>query len=255
MKEIILFDKNNNLSFDLRTDGEMVNITDLWKGAGSIPAKAPKFWLKIESTNDLIETMSIILKGNKSYLIEIKQGKGGGTWAHKNLALAYAKWADPKLHVLVNQVFFERIAEEKNPDLIVNRAIKTYKRYGKDDKWIDKRLTGIVKRNTFTNTLASHGVERDGFKNCTNAIYNPLFGGSTDVVKMKLGIEKKDSIRDNCSAFQLSCIEFAEELAANLIEERNLRGNANCELAAKRSSTIVADGVMKSRKEFINQTI
>lgn len=246
---------NNNSSFDLRTNGEMVNLTDIWKGAGSPKSKDPRFWVRNESTIQLIETVGGILNVSESHIINFKKGKGGGSWGHKQIALAYAKYLDPKLHVMVNQVFFERIAEEKNPDLIVNRAIKTYKKIGKDDKWIDKRLKGISKRNTFTSTLAAHGVERDGFKNCTNAIYNPLFGGSTDVVKQKLGIEKKDSIRDNCSDFQLECIEFAEALASNLIKEKNLKGNANCELASYHSSKIVANSVMQSRKEFINKSI
>jgi len=41
----------------------------------------------------------------------------------------------------VNEVFFQRLEEEKNPDLIVDRAIATYKRKGKDDKWIHIPVT------------------------------------------------------------------------------------------------------------------
>ena len=247
-KEITLFDTNNHLSFDLRTDGEMINITDLWKANGSIETKAPKFWLGQESTKGFVLALCKLQKVTETYLINVKRGKTGGTWVHKLIASEYAQYLSPELAVMVNQVFFERIAEEKNPDLIVNRAIKTYKKIGKDDKWIDKRLKGISKRNTFTSTLAAHGVERDGFKNCTNAIYSPLFGGSSEVVKQTLKIGKKDSIRDNCSDFQLECIEFAEALASNLIKEKNLRGNANCELASYHSSKIVANSVSQIKK-------
>jgi len=80
----------------------------------------------------------MILKGKKSNLIKIKRGKGGGTWSHKTIALRYAQYLSASLASIVNQVFFQRIEEEKNPDLIVDRAITVYKKHGKDDKCIFK---------------------------------------------------------------------------------------------------------------------
>ena len=250
MKELTLFDSNNHFSFDLRTDGEMVNITDLWKANGSIEMKAPKYWLRQESTKGFVLALCKLQKVTENHLINIKRGKNGGTWVHKLIASEYAQYLSPELAVMVNQVFFERIAEEKNPDLIIDRAINTYKRKGKDDKWIGKRIEGKIARNGFTSTLASHGVEREGFRDCSNKIYDPLFGGPACVVRHKLSIEKKDSIRDNLSTFQLDCVKFAEALATENIINKNITGNAGCVIASFNASTIVAKAVIDSRKNL-----
>lgn len=241
MKELVLF--SEGMKINLRTEGEMSSLTDLWKGAGSPKLKDPAQWLRTETAIQLIETVSGILNMVEMHIIKTKKGKGGGTWGHKQIALAYAKWLDPKLHVLVNQVFFERIEEEKNPDLIVDRAIKTYEKKGKSAEWISQRLDGKGKRNLFTTTLARHGVERDGFKNCTNAIYTPLWGGGSNVVRMKKGLTKTDNIRDNLSGIELDAIKFAESLAAERIAKFNLSGNAMCEEASMKASTSVRDAL------------
>lgn len=241
MKELILFSEGNKIN--IRTEGEMSSLTDLWKGAGSPKSMAPNDWVRLDSTQQLIDTAIGMLNTVSDRIIKTKKGKGGGTWGHKQIALAYAKYLDPKLHVLVNQVFFERIEEEKNPDLIVDRAIKTYGNKGKSAEWISKRLEGKGKRNEFTSALAKHGVEREGFRNCTNAIYTPLWGGGSNVVRMKKGLTKTDSIRDNLTGIELEALKFAEALAANRIDKFNLTGNAQCEEASLRASISVRDAL------------
>lgn len=85
-------------------DGEMSSLTDLWKAAGSNKDKTPNDWCNIEANKQLIETVASIYNTAVDGIIKSKKGKGGGTWAHKQIALAYAKYLDPKLHVMVNQV-------------------------------------------------------------------------------------------------------------------------------------------------------
>ena len=248
MKTLTLFDKQNEMVTNIHHDGDMVSLTDLWKEAGSPNNKRPIDWQKIDSTIQLVETMSTMFQSGSHPLWTTRRGgKNSGTYAHKSIALAYAKYLDPKLHVLVNEVFFQRVEEEKNPDLAIERGIKGYKKKGYTDEWIAKRLNGKSKRNEFTSCLATHGVERDGFKNCTNAIYTPLYGGSTDVVREKKGLGKGVSIRDNLSSFELDCINFAESLSKQAIERDNIKGNAKCELACSKASQIVANAVISSK--------
>lgn len=241
MKELVLFSEGSRIN--LRTEGEMSSLTDLWKAAGAPKNKDPREWLRFESTMQLTDTVMGILNVGENHIIKTKKGKGGGTWAHKQIALAYAKYLDPKLHLMVNQVFFERIEEEKNPDLIVDRAIKTYEKKGKTAEWISQRLEGKGKRNEFTSTLAKHGVVRAGFSNCTNNIYAPLWGGGSNVVRMKKGLSKKDNIRDNMSDIELDAVKFAESLAKNRIEKYQLSGNAQCEEASLMASMSVRDAL------------
>lgn len=231
-----------------KNDQGNLSLNDLWIAAGSPKNRDPKEWQRLDSTKQLIETVAEIYDVGFSRILNVQRGKGKvqGTFAHKNIALAYAKYLDPKLHILVNQTFFERIEEEKNPDLILDRARRTYKKKGKSDEWINNRLRAKATRNDFTSTLKDHGVENDGFRHCTNAIYEPLFGGTTAVVRMKKGLEKKENIRDNLSGIELSAVEFSEALARDTIDRNDLRGNAQCEMASRKSSRIVADAIKKS---------
>lgn len=130
MKELVLFDKTqNSILGNVRSDGDMLSLTDLWKAANSPNKKDPSTWQRRESTIELIDTVCNFLNTPKMGVLKSKRGKSdGGTWAHKNLALAYAKWLDPKLHILINEVFFQRIEEEKNPDRKQIGTLKPTKR-------------------------------------------------------------------------------------------------------------------------------
>jgi len=248
MNSIQILDVSHGFDLTINTDGEMSSLTDLWRATGSIETKAPKFWLDNEQTKSFIQAVSRLQKVTPDYLIKVKRGKGGGTWAHKLIVSEYAQYLNPDLAVLVNRVFFERVAEEKNPDLIVDRAFATYKKHGKSDEWIGKRLEGKYFRNTFTTTLAAHGVDKDGFRDCTNAIYKPLFGGKVSEVKTKRNIPQNANFRDTVSVIELESIKFSESLASEKIKKQNISGNYNCEMASLNASQLIAQAV----KQYLN---
>lgn len=250
MNEIKIYNEATKALMNIHSDGEMICLTDLWKESGSPKSKEIKRWLESEPVNRFINTVSVLLKVGISDVIKIKRGKNGGTWGHKQIALEYAQYLDPKLAVMVNSVFFERIEEEKNPEKIFDRGIKTYQKKGKSLEWIDARFKGIVARNSFTQTLSAHNVKQDGYKNCTNATYSNLFGGSTDVVREKKGLDKSQNIRDNLSVLELRAVEFSELLAKENIENNKLKGNAQCEIACKQSSAAVARAIVQGRKSI-----
>ena len=49
---------------------------------------------------------------SSNHIIKSKRGKGGGTYAVRNVFLAYAKYLDAKLHFLVNEAFFNLLYSE-----------------------------------------------------------------------------------------------------------------------------------------------
>lgn len=251
--EIVLSEKyKEELMKQVNFDADMISLTDLWKATGSPVNKKPLRWLRLESSKQLIETLAIMLQSAEGALWKTRRGGSNpGTYAHKSIALAYAKYLDAKLHVAVNEVFFQRIEEEKNPDLIVDRFHDTYKRKGKSDKWIAARLTGRATRNYFTATLSQHGVSGpEGYRNCSNAIYNPLYGGTTAVIRMKKELSPKENIRDNLPLNELVAIMFAESQASETIKKENLHGNAQCEMACTRASKIVAKAITENSKKM-----
>ena len=240
-----------NALSNIHSEGEMISLTDLWKEAGSPENKRPVIWQRHDSTKQLIEALCSMVQSDSKALWKTKRGgNSAGTYAHKSIALSFAKYLDPKLHVLVNQIFFERVEEEKNPDLIGQRYIKTYEKQGKTSNWIGERFKSISVRNEFTKVLAAHEVEREAFKNCTNAIYQPLFGGSTNVVREKKGLVKSQSIRDNLSSVELTAVSLSEQLAMEHIEKNQIKGDGKCEIVCRNSSKAVANAIIQSRRSF-----
>lgn len=248
MKEISL--NKSPFGYSIGKDKEgRVSLTDLWKAAGQVESKAPKFWIGQDATAMFIDTLATVQKVTQDYLITVKRGKSGGTFADKQIALAYAKYLSPELHIAVNQIFFERIEEEKNPDKIAERYVDTYTKKGRTKEWIEARFKGVSTRNTFTKTLKAHDVTGpDGYKKCTNAIYKPLYGGDTKLIRSKKSLSENDKVRDNMSAIELKAVEFAESLAVDIINKDNIRGNENCAKACLVSSQQVAQSIVNARK-------
>lgn len=246
MNQLTNIDKIDIIS-NVKNDNGMVSLTDLWKQAGSPKNKRPIDWQEKESTKEFIDALSLTFSSAKKALLKTKRGNGAGTYAHKSLALAYAKYLDPKLHALVNEVFFERVEEEKNPDLIVDRAINTYSKKGLSPEWISKRLTGKGIRNEFTSTLKKHGVVGDGYQRCTNAMYIELYGSDANGVREKKGIPQKANIRENMSLLELQAISFTEALAKEDIEKNRKYGNEECALTANRAARAVKQSINQFR--------
>lgn len=250
--EVTLFnqEKVELMSYlNMDSDG-MGSLTGLWEFAGRPENMEPAKWIRTKEGDRFINSVCKIQNVLKKHIIRSKRGKGGGTYGINQIVLEYSKYLDTDLSVLVNEVFFQRIEEEKNPDLIVDRAINTYKRQGKTDKWIKARLDGKIKRKEFTSCLAKHGVESPlGFKKCTNAIYEPLYGeGGTSIIREKKNLPDTAKIRDNMSELELSAVDFAETLARHNIEAKKIDGERRCEQECQNSSRIVAKAIIDSRK-------
>ena len=236
-----------DLKSPFKSVDDMVSLTDLWKHAGSPKNKRPIDWQKMDSTSELIDVLKATFSSGLKPLLKTIRGRGAGTYAHKSIALSYAKYLDPKLHALVNEVFFERVEEEKNPDLIVDRAIKTYNKKGYTPDWISKRITGKAARNEFTSTLKRHGVSGDGYQRCTNAMYIELYGKDASGVREKKGIPQKSNIRENMSALELQAIQFAEMLAKEDIENNRRYGNEECALVSNQAARIIKNSINQFR--------
>lgn len=115
----------------------------------------------------------------------------------------------------------------------------------KDLEWVAVRTQGKVTRNKFTSSLARHGVNKDGYRDCTNAIYIPLWGGGAATVRAKVGVPEKANPRDRMNTFELNAVMLAESGAETIIEGQNRHGNTECENACFQSSSVIAEAVKK----------
>ena len=112
----------------------LVSLTDLWKVAGCKEEEKPAQWMLRGDVSDFIQAAMEKVVGSTLFpekvpgrrgdhdalrnrarelrkigeskgMIKVTLGRNGGTFAHWQIALAYAKFLSPKLHMAVNDIY------------------------------------------------------------------------------------------------------------------------------------------------------
>jgi len=202
-------------------DCGMISLTDLWKAAGKPKNQQPAQWLRLPGTERLTEALKKQIVGLSLNLIK-SRGRLG-TFAHWQLALAYAKYLSPELHLHVNEIYMryrsgdvtlaEEIldkAAEENMELSVKQALST------------------LNRNEFIGILKCHEVCGFGFAQCTNCTYKGIWDRTAAQIRKNKKLPAKANLRKNMGTDELVTVMFAEMLAKNDIKKRDVRGNTPC---------------------------
>lgn len=109
----------------IRDQEEMVSLTDMWKASGCDPVRQPAKWLSSADATRFIDFLSDIFNlrnseiagsrvSHSGLISTVRGGKSPGTWAHWQVALAYAKYLSPEFHSWCNTVvrsYMDRTAE------------------------------------------------------------------------------------------------------------------------------------------------
>lgn len=221
----------------------MISLTDMWKAQGSPENRNPSQWLRLPDTERL---MSVLVKENVglSPIYKTRKGKGGGTFGIPKLAIAYAEYLSPEFHSWALGALIERIEEDADPELAINRgrerAIKTWRRQGKGNDWIDTRTKGVEQRRQFTDTLKEHGVNQPWqFGVCTNEIYKPILGSSAKEVKKERNLPEKANLRDSLDEVENAAVALAEALTRKKLGDNNNCGFKVCRTACTESANQV----------------
>ncbi len=83
--------------------GEMLSLTDMWRADKSPVNREPFNWIRKEGAR-LIDQVAADYNLPASQVKSVKQGKGGGTFAHWQIAMAYAQYLSTEFHVWCNSV-------------------------------------------------------------------------------------------------------------------------------------------------------
>lgn len=87
---------------------EMLSLTDMWRAGGAPGHREPFNWARKEGA-PFIEAVALALNLPVGQVLTKKAGRGGGTFAHWQVALAYAKYLDHDFHMWCNTVVRERM--------------------------------------------------------------------------------------------------------------------------------------------------
>ncbi|MDR0771292.1 MAG: KilA-N domain-containing protein [Burkholderiales bacterium] len=182
----------------------------------------PRRW-RLQDGAQFIEFAVATLNVPLRDIYRATKGKGGGTFAHWQIALAYAKYLSPALHMQVNEVYARfKAGDVTLADEVADRATP------EQQEWLSRRVAGKVARNRLTSTLKAHGVTGRGYADCTNAIYRPILGGKKSEICAARGLRKNTNIRDQMDTEQLARMALAEIVSSKRIDRFNLRGNLAC---------------------------
>lgn len=86
----------------IRQHNGLFNLKDLHQAAGNERRHQPSNFLARDQTQALIEAIKAT---DNAPCIETKRGAGGGTYACRELVIAYAAWMNPSFHLKVLRVF------------------------------------------------------------------------------------------------------------------------------------------------------
>jgi hypothetical protein len=120
-----------------------------------------------------------------------------------------SKKAEP-FKLWLAKVGTERIDEMHNPELAIDRAMKTYLRKGYSKEWINQRLKTIEVRKELTDEWERVGIQEDAeFAILTDELTKAWSDLSIKDYK-KLKSLKKESLRDNMTNLELVLNMLAE---------------------------------------------
>lgn len=201
----------------------LISLTDIFKASGRFDAnKEPAQWTRYAG-RQFIEFVAENLNMGKPHIYKTTRGKGGGTYAHWQIALAYAKYLSHDLHMHVNEAYMRF----KTNDISMADEIAD-KTTPEQQLWLEKRLQGKASRRQFTDTLKDHGVTGIGYGRCTHAIQTPIMGGSKTHICKTRGLNKNANLRDQMSMEELVATSMAELVASKTITQSGVRGNNPC---------------------------
>ena len=140
----------------------------------------------------------------------------------------------------------ERIDEEYDPEITINRALETYRRKGYSDEWINQRLKAIDARHEFTDELKNNGIEssRD-FANLTDLLTKIWSGYTTKEYKSYKGLTK-ENLRDNMTNMELVLNMLAEVTSTEISKSNEEKSKDNA-----KNSIIEGGTIAKNTREQI----
>ena len=137
------------------------------------------------------------------------------------------------------KVGYERIQEIADPERSLNRARDNWRKHGRSDEWIQRRMSGQETRNKLTDYWKDHDIkEGQEYATLTNIIHQECFGSSINKHQKLKGLEKKHNLRDHMTEAELLFTALAELSTRQIAESVNARGMTENKNASKAGGRI-----------------
>lgn len=169
------------------------------------------------------------------------------------------------LKLWLARVGYERLEETADPELAINRALKTYLQKGYSQDWVNQRLKSMEIRKALTDEWETRGVKEGlEFAILTNEITKAWTGMTTKEYKQLKDL-KKENLRDNMTNLELVLNMLAETATTEISQKRkpknlaenkkvaseggSIAGSARRQLEAKTGKKAISDYNFRKAKQ------
>lgn len=144
----------------------------------------------------------------------------------------------------------ERIDETADPELSIDRAMKTYLQKGYSKEWINQRLKTIEVRKQLTEEWNRVGINKqEDFAILTNEITQAWAGKSVKEYK-KFKNLKKENLRDNMTNMELILNMLAEETTKEISSIENPDTFTKSKKIARKGGSVANDARKSAEKKM-----
>ena len=148
------------------------------------------------------------------------------------------------------KVGYERIQEIADPERSINRARDNWKKHGRTEDWIQRRMSGQETRNKLTDYWKDHDIkEGEEYATLTSIIHQEWSGVSVKKHKDLKGL-KSQNLRDHMTEAELIFTALAELSTRQIAESIDAKGMVENKKASKAGGKIAKT----ARIELENKT-
>jgi hypothetical protein len=139
------------------------------------------------------------------------------------------------------RIGYERLEETADPELAIDRALKTYMQKGYSQDWINQRLKSIEIRKALTDEWEKRGAKKGvEFAILTNEITKAWTGMTTKEYKNLKGL-KKENLRDNMTNLELVLNMLAETATTEISNKREPRDFDENKVVAQEGGSVAGN--------------
>ena len=193
------------------TNKNTLEYLGIWEKINNAIFNYPEFGVIEQSagTNRFIMSVGQWIDRTKAKGLQVKAGRYGGTYAHKDIAFHFAMWLSPEFQIyLINE--FQRLKEEEQ------------KLIG----WTAKRELAKINYRIHTDAIKEFLIPKELSASQTAIVYaneadvlNMALFGKTAIQWRKENPILKGNLRDYANINELICLSNLENINALLIQE------------------------------------
>lgn len=147
------------------------------------------------------------------------------------------------------KIGYERIEETEDPEIAIDRAMKTYLKKGYSPNWINQRLKSIEIRKELTDEWDKRGVQEGlEYAILTDEITKAWADKSVRQYKNFKGL-KKQNLRDNMTNLELVLNMLAEASTTEISKEQKPKGLNENKKVAKEGGNVAKQARITLEKQ------